>query len=109
MDIVKNHPLQKHNTFGLEAHAKQFVRLNSTKSIIELIKSPVFQQSGQKLVIGDGSNILFTGDFEGLVMKIDIPGIHVVKEDKNTFLSKPAPESNGTIWWKAVLGQILVA
>ncbi len=87
MDIFNDYSLQKLNTFGLNVTAKHFVELSSVEQIAELIKSNVFQNEDH-LIIGDGSNILFTKDFNGLVIKANITGIHVVKEDKNSFFVK---------------------
>jgi len=70
MDIFNDFSLQKLNTFGLNVTAKHFVQLNSVEQIVELIKSKIFQVD-EHLIIGDGSNLLFTKDFNGLVIKPD--------------------------------------
>ena len=87
MDILIDYSLQKLNTFGLNVTAKYFIQLNSVEQIVELIKSKIFQEE-EHLIIGDGSNLLFTKDFNGLVIKVAIGGIHVVKEDKTSFFVK---------------------
>ncbi len=79
MQILQDVSLQPHNTFGLEALARQWITITSTKQLQELLRDPNYQ-SVPKMVLGGGSNVLFTQDFEGLLIKIAIPGISVVDE-----------------------------
>ena len=93
--VIKNDfPLQKLNTFGLNVTAKHFVELNSTNEVFEFIKSER-QNKERTLILGSGSNLLFTKDFDGIVIKINIGGIHVVKEDEHHFWVKTGA---GVVW-----------
>ncbi|MCK5369846.1 MAG: UDP-N-acetylmuramate dehydrogenase [Cyclobacteriaceae bacterium] len=93
--VIKNDfSLQKLNTFGLNVTAKHFVELNSTDDVIEFFKSER-QNNERTLILGGGSNLLFTKDFDGFVIKINIGGIHVVKEDEHHFWVKAGA---GVIW-----------
>jgi UDP-N-acetylmuramate dehydrogenase len=80
MQVLQDVSLQPHNTFGLEALARHWITITTTEQLQELLRDPAYQ-SVPKLVLGGGSNVLFTQDFEGLLIKIAIPGISVVKED----------------------------
>ncbi len=80
MQVLQDVSLQPHNTFGLEARARHWITITATKQLQELLRDPAYQ-SVPKLVLGGGSNVLFTQDFAGLLIKIAIPGISVVKED----------------------------
>jgi len=82
MEIFSNHPLKSYNTFGIEAYARNFVEVISDDELEHLFRD---HQSGHKqlLILGGGSNILLTGDFDGTIVKIKTRGIEILKEDKN--------------------------
>jgi UDP-N-acetylmuramate dehydrogenase len=72
----KNISLQPFNSFHLDVNAAEFVSVATENELGELL--------GQKkplLILGGGSNILFSKNVDGLVLKIDILGIDEVKED----------------------------
>lgn len=71
--------LQPFNTFGIDATAKYFTIVTSKDALMELFQLPVFQ-SEKHILLGAGSNVLFTQDFDGLVIKNEIKGITVVAE-----------------------------
>ncbi|MBL0356817.1 MAG: UDP-N-acetylmuramate dehydrogenase [Chitinophagaceae bacterium] len=77
MNILENISLKKYNTFGIEANAAYF---SSFKSIDELSELLAFKQPST-LILGGGSNILFTQNFNGLVLKNEMDGIIKIKED----------------------------
>jgi UDP-N-acetylmuramate dehydrogenase len=79
MKIEKNKPLRSLNTFGVDAAAKYFTEIRSAGEFKELVNDKRFSCE-KKLVLGGGSNILLTGDFDGWVVKNAIPGIAVVNE-----------------------------
>ena len=64
------------NTFGLEARAARYVRATSVAAVKQALalESPA-------LVLGGGSNVLFTRDVEGLVLHVDIRGLRIADED----------------------------
>ncbi len=82
MKIIKDYNLKELNTFGIEAKAKFFVEINFEEDIKELIESSEFQQN-EKLFLGGGSNVLFTHDFDGMVILNKVKGIEIIKEDDN--------------------------
>jgi UDP-N-acetylmuramate dehydrogenase len=94
MEIKNDFPLRKLNTFGLDIIAKYFIELNSTDEANEFINSNKNDKE-RTLILGGGSNLLFTKNFDGIIIKINIGGIHVVKEDKNNFWIKAGA---GVIW-----------
>jgi UDP-N-acetylmuramate dehydrogenase len=61
------------NTFGVEARAAFFARIGSGADLAALLAEPAVAGL-PRLVLGGGSNLLFTRDFEGLVVKVDITG-----------------------------------
>ena len=91
MEIKNDFSLRKLNTFGLDISAKYFIELNSTVEANEFINSNKLNKE-RTLILGGGSNLLFTQNFDGTVVKVNIGGIHVVKEDKNHFWIKAGAE-----------------
>ena len=80
MDIKENYSLKKFNSFNIDVVAKEFIQINSVKELIDLQKN---SKNKNKLFIGGGSNILFTNNFEGLVVHINLKGISVKKINEN--------------------------
>lgn len=74
--LQRNVSLQPYNTFGIKAAAKWYVRITEAAQLPGLITLPVFKEN-RRLLLGGGSNILLTQDFDGLVIHIAITGIHV--------------------------------
>lgn len=91
--IKENHSLKEYNTFGLAVKAKYFVEVDSVTMLQELIKTDLFKKQNH-LILGGGSNVLLTKDFDGLVLKISIQGLTVEKESENN------------IWLKAMAGNV---
>ncbi len=81
MHIQENHPLKKHNTFGIDGKARYFIEITSAQAFVELLHHPIFREN-QHLIVGEGSNILFTRDFDGLIIQMAIGGIETVSEDE---------------------------
>jgi UDP-N-acetylmuramate dehydrogenase len=97
--ILENVSLKHLNTFGIEAHAKFFVEINSINDLQELIHNKIFRDS-EKLIVGGGSNMLFTKNFEGMVLKNNLKGIKVVKEE-NDFVE--VQSAAGEVWHDFVM------
>lgn len=84
MKMIENYiSLKKLNTFGINAHAKYFLSIQSKEDLFRALRE---FQSLSKLILGGGSNILFTQDFEGLVIKNEIKGIDIVEENNDYVL-----------------------
>jgi len=81
--VSSNFCLKNYNTFNVSVKAKLFFEFNDEKSVIELIKNKKFQNE-KKLVLGGGSNLLFSKDFDGLILKNNILGIKKISETKES-------------------------
>ncbi len=81
MTIQENVSLKAFNTFGIDARARYFAAISSTEELQELISSNIYRDR-EVMILGGGSNILLTRDFEGLIIKMDIRGIRVVEENE---------------------------
>lgn len=73
-----NYPLLSHNTFGIEVTAACFFEYESVDELRGLIASGRLIRPF--LHIGGGSNLLFTKDYEGMVLHSRIEGIEVIAE-----------------------------
>jgi len=80
MQIQENVSLKVYNTFGIDVTARYFATFENVTELEEILNSKL-QTSNSKLILGGGSNILFTKDYSGIVLKNDIKGIEIVQED----------------------------
>jgi len=78
MMITENVSLKKYNTFGIDVRARWLSGFDSQFSLEEALDA----RPGRLLILGGGSNILLTRDFDGLVLRNEIKGIEVVREDE---------------------------
>ena len=99
MNIIANYPLLKLNTFGLDVKAKYFVSINTVNELIELTKTKVFKDL-QLLILGGGSNILFTKDFDGLVILNSIKGKEIIDQTQESIFLKIGAGEN---WHELVM------
>lgn len=82
MNIQEKISLKTFNTFGVEAKAKYFAEVNS----VEELKKTLLLSHSPILILGGGSNVLFTKDFDGLVIKLNLKGISEEVLDENHVL-----------------------
>ena len=100
MEIVHNFSLKKHNTFGIEAKAKQFVAVHSVQDLKTILQE---NKTQQKFILGGGSNMLLTKDIDALVIHIDLKGKKIIEEnDDFVWVESQAGES----WHEFVLWTI---
>jgi UDP-N-acetylmuramate dehydrogenase len=82
MMIQENISLKSYNTFGIDVRAKYFASFRSVEELAELLNyKPLITKS--KLILGGGSNILFTKNYDGLVLKNEVKAIEIIKEDEH--------------------------
>ena len=99
MIFHKKQSLKAYNTFGLDCKSNLFAAFQSEhelKKILSKIQEPL-------LVLGGGSNILLTQDFEGTVLKNEIQGIEIVKENEEYAVIKVG---SGEVWHNFVMWSI---
>jgi len=92
MQIENNYSLKHLNTFQIDVMGRYYVEPESDQQIAELIASKYLDTSF--LILGGGSNILFTKDFDGIIIKINTKGISVISEDNNSVLLKSKAGEN---------------
>jgi UDP-N-acetylmuramate dehydrogenase len=99
MQIHSDYSLQNLNTFHIDAKAKYFVEVNSLEEFKELQEHRIFKRE-KLLVLGGGSNVLFTKDVDGMVVKNSMLGKELLREDKTHFYVKA---NAGEVWHTFVL------
>lgn len=95
--ISENISLRPYNTFGIDARAKYFAAF---KDLDELVAFSASDLELPTFILGGGSNILFTKDFDGLVLKNEISGIEKISEDDEYVYVKAGAGEN---WHRFVL------
>jgi UDP-N-acetylmuramate dehydrogenase len=81
MQLLENFQLKKYNTFGIDVTTKYFAEFTSSEELSWLLHNQ--KSISNTMILGGGSNILFTKNFEGAILKNEIPGIAVVNEDND--------------------------
>lgn len=82
MQVHQNISLQQYNTFGIDVKAKLFADFSSLQKLQEILAyARQLSPNTQKLILGGGSNLLFTKDVDGFVLKNEVGGIEQIKED----------------------------
>lgn len=98
MRILNNISLKTYNTFHINVLAKKFAAFSSIDELEELLISS--QAEKNQFILGGGSNILFTKDFDGIVLKNEIIGMEVVREDADHVYLKVGAGEN---WHRFVM------
>ncbi len=93
MQVQQNYPLKEYNTFGIEAYAKYFGAFTSITELEQLLLSTANKQL-PTFILGGGSNILLTKNYDGLVLKNEIKGIHTIHEDEDHIYIKAGAGEN---------------
>ena len=99
MNIKENYSLKHLNTFGIDVLARYYAEPSSVEEIRELLAIPEYKNI-PKLILGGGSNILFTKNYDGIVLKIALKGIKIIKEDNVSYYIQAGAGEN---WHRFVL------
>lgn len=100
MNVQEHVRLRPYNTFGMDVQARYFAAFGSVDELQSVLGSRALQTARARLVLGGGSNILFTKDFDGVVLKNAISGIAVVRETDDHFYVRAGA---GEVWHPFVL------
>ena len=98
-EIFSNYPLKALNSFGIEAKAQCLIRIQSTEDLQELILNNTFSNP---LILGGGSNILFTSDYQGFILKNEVFGKTITEENEQVMVEVGGGEN----WHELVLWAI---
>lgn len=98
--FIPDRSLKAYNSFGLDVRARLFASFNSMDTLQEMLEHYNELPYMPLLILGGGSNILFTRDVDGLVLKNDLKGIELIDEDKDFYYVKAMAGEN---WHQFVL------
>ena len=93
MLVEKNVPLQHSNSFGIVAKALSLVRVADEGSVAAVLQDPALK-TAPKFVLGGGSNIVLTGDVKPLVLKVEIMGKRLLREDAKSWIVEAGAGEN---------------
>jgi len=74
--LTENASLARLNTLRVDARANLLADIRDAGKLPELLDFPAIRQ-GRLLVLGEGSNVLFTDDFHGTVLRMSTRGVKV--------------------------------
>jgi UDP-N-acetylmuramate dehydrogenase len=72
-----------YNTFAIPATADRYLVVSDKQELLEIIKNGTLH-NGPFLILGGGSNIVFTGHYHGTILHPENKGIHLVEKDPAT-------------------------
>ncbi|MEN9548703.1 MAG: UDP-N-acetylmuramate dehydrogenase [Bacteroidota bacterium] len=99
MQLQENISLKHLNTFGIDVAAQYFSQFESVGQLKELLLFAAKEKLNH-MALGGGSNVLFTKNVNGLVLKNELRGIEIIKEDEAFYYVKVAAGEN---WHQFVL------
>lgn len=97
IDIFHTHPLRNLNSFGLDSRASYYAGPENLEELCEVLENPAYSTL-PLLVLGEGSNILFRNDFDGLVLQPRMKGIDLVEEMGDDLVVKVGASENWDNW-----------
>jgi UDP-N-acetylmuramate dehydrogenase len=77
--------LRDHNTFGLPAVARTLVQLKSDADVRRVVDHPDYGLA-PKFILGGGSNVVLTHDIDAVVLKVEIMGRRLLREDASAWI-----------------------
>lgn len=95
----ENQSLKNYNTFGIDVNARFFTEVSNEDQFRRVIQTETFK-TNTNLILGGGSNLLFTKHYEGIVIKNNIKGIELVSDKSDYVLVKVGAGEN---WHEFVL------
>jgi UDP-N-acetylmuramate dehydrogenase len=103
--FVPDYPLRAHNTFGFDVRARLVCRIETAEQFA-LAARDARVRGLAKLVLGGGSNVVFTRDFDGLALLVALAGKRVVREDDEAWYVEAAAGENwhAFVAWTLAMG-----
>lgn len=96
MTYIDHYPLLGHNTFGMDVHAAAFFEYDTVDALRTFLTSPAFTPFRTRhLAIGAGSNLLFDGDYDGLLVHSALRDCEVIDDDGTRVLLRVG---SGCVW-----------
>ncbi|MBS0382964.1 MAG: UDP-N-acetylmuramate dehydrogenase [Proteobacteria bacterium] len=77
--LTENASLLRHNTLRVDARARWLAEITDVAAIPALLEQPALRDTS-KLLLGEGSNVLFTGDYDGVIVTLKTRGVEVLPD-----------------------------
>ena len=101
-NILNNYSLKNHNTFGIAVKAKYFSTFYSIIDLKEILKTNLHKKE-KFFILGSGSNILLTKDFDGFILHNKIEGICIIEDNENDIIVEVG---SGVVWHDFVMWSV---
>ncbi len=98
LQVQERASLREHNSFGLPAVARTLVRITSDADVRRVVDHPAWGRA-PKLVLGGGSNLVLTRDVEAVVLKMEVMGLRLVREEAEAWIVEAGA---GETWHRLV-------
>ncbi len=100
MIIKENYSLLPHNTFGIDVKCRKFIEYDCVSELTEVL-AEIVGNNERYLHIGEGSNLLFTKDFDGIILHSAIKGRTLIAETSSYVLLRVGAGENwdSTVEW----------
>ncbi|KFN45355.1 UDP-N-acetylmuramate dehydrogenase [Arenimonas metalli] len=100
--LAENVSLAGRNTFRVAARAAMMADVSRADALAELFEFAMLRE-GPVLVLGEGSNLLFAGDFPGVAICLTMAGVRIVQDDGDTALVR----AEAGLAWNDLVGWTL--
>jgi len=98
MMMEHNVSLQPYNTFGIDVRAKHLARVRHLDQLSDILSNKVFKKE-DCFILGGGSNVLFTQNVDGLVIKNELLGIDALDDNDQSVMLK----AGAGVGWHAMV------
>lgn len=95
--MYHSYSLKQMNSFGIDARTSLYAEPDSVEALEKLLETYDYKEKAL-LILGEGSNILFTGDYEGLILHPGMKGMEVLEEDEREVLVRVGAAENWDNW-----------
>ncbi len=93
LNVTLRASLREHNTFGLPAVADTLVRIASDADVRRVLDHAELGPA-PKFVLGGGSNVVLTRDIHAVVLKVEVPGLRLLREDADAWIVEAGAGEN---------------
>ena len=93
LTVSENLSLTQYNTFGIDVYARLFIEFDNESDIIDYLNNN--KEVKDFLILGGGSNILFTENYSGIIFHSKLTGIEVIAQTDSEILIEVA---SGVCW-----------
>lgn len=91
-NVKQNYSLERLNTLGLKIRSKYYVKVSSTEELCSALSFGK-EKLLPTFILGEGSNVVFSGDYDGLIIRISLQGIVVTRQGDDAIVEVAAGEN----------------